>query len=148
MNTQSAQAVGPRRPVAAHLQRGIAVVELALLLPLLVLLFMITIDFARAYYYTQTLANCARAGAFYASDPSTADESPFADVQAAAQSDAPNLSPPPTISSTSGVDGQGRAFVTVTAAYTFRSIGQFPGTPREVPLRRTVTMFQCASQPN
>jgi Flp pilus assembly protein TadG len=115
---------------------------------LLVLLFMITIDFARVYYFSLSLANCARAGAFYASDPSTAGESPFASVEAAALSDAANFNPQPAITSTSGVDGQGRAIVSVTAEYTFRTIGQYPGTPRAMPLRRTVTMFQCASTPN
>ena len=148
MATQCARKFGWRRLTTGRWRRGTAVVELAVLLPLLVLLVMITIDFARDYYFSQTLVNCARAGAFYASDPSTADESPFESVEAAAVSDAPNLNPPPTITSVSGVDGQGRAVVSVTAEYKFRTIGKFPGTPREIPLRRTVTMFRCASVPN
>jgi Flp pilus assembly protein TadG len=148
MATQCARRVGWRRFARSRWHRGTAVVELAVLLPLLVLLFMITIDFARVYYFSLTLANCARAGAFYASDPFTADESPFDSVEEAALSDAPNLTPQPTITSISGVDGQGRAIVSVTAEYTFRTIGRFPGTPRDFPLRRTVTMFRCAGIPN
>jgi len=124
------------------------VVELAVLVPLLVLLFMITVDFARVFYFSVTLTNCARAGALYASDPTTADESPFANVQAAALADASNLTPQPTISSTSGTDGQGRSYVSVTATYSFQTITGFPGIPNTVPLQRTVTMFQSAGTPN
>jgi Flp pilus assembly protein TadG len=124
------------------------VVELAVLLPFLVLIFIITIDFARVYYFSLSLTNCARAGALYASDPTTADESPFASAQAAALADATNLSPQPTITSTSGIDSQGRAYVSVTAKYTFQTITGFPGIPSQVPLQRTVTMFQSATIPN
>jgi Flp pilus assembly protein TadG len=46
---------------------GAAVVELAVLLPLLSLLFVIAVDFCRVYYHAQTLRNCAYAGALYAS---------------------------------------------------------------------------------
>jgi Flp pilus assembly protein TadG len=124
------------------------VVELAVLLPLLILLFLITIDFARVFYASLTLTNCARAGALYASDPTTADESPFASVQAAALADATNLTPQPTITSTSGTDSQGRKYVSVTATYTFQTVTGFPGIPTSVPLTRTVTMFQLAGTPN
>lgn len=132
-----------RRPL-----RGVAVVELAVLLPLLVLLFMITIDFARIFYFSLTLTNCARAGALYASDPTTADESPFANVQAAALSDASNLTPQPTVTSTSGTDAQGRKYVSVTVNYTFQTITGFPGIPNQVALQRTMTMYESAGTPN
>jgi Flp pilus assembly protein TadG len=117
-------------------------------LPLLAFLFAITIDFARVYYVSVTLTNCARAGAIYASDPSTADESPFASVQAAALSDATNLSPSPSITSSTGTDATGRPVVSVTAGYTFRSMTRFPGIPSEIALQRTVTMTRTASIPN
>src|SRR5262249_49221440 len=109
----------PARRIASRFRRrGTAVVELAVLIALLVLIFVIASDFARVFYVSLTLTNCARAGALYASDPTTADESPFASAQAAALADATNLSPQPTITSTSGIDGQGRAYVSVTAKYT------------------------------
>ena len=128
--------------------RGVAVVELAVLLPLLIFLFMIAIDFARVFYFSLSLTNCARAGALYACDPTTADEAPFASVEAAALADATNLSPSPTITSTSGTDGLGRKFVSVTANYTFQTITGFPGIPTQVALQRTVTMFELAAVPN
>ncbi len=46
-------------------RRGLAAVELAVLLPMLVFMCMITIDFARVIYAATTLQNCARNGALY-----------------------------------------------------------------------------------
>src|SRR5260370_14368738 len=46
-----------------------AAVELALLLPLLTLLLVISVDFARLYYHYMTITNCARNGAMWLCDP-------------------------------------------------------------------------------
>ena len=123
-------------------------VELAVLLPLLVFLFVITVDFARVYYFSLTLQNCARAGAMYASDPYVADESPFASMQDAALSDASNLSPPPAITKTSGTDASGRAYVEVTAAYSFKSITRFLGIPQSLNITRSMRMYSAAITPD
>lgn len=48
-------------------QRGVALVEFALVLPLLILLSMITAEFGRALYQYNTLAKAARDGARYLS---------------------------------------------------------------------------------
>jgi len=48
-----------RKPVRS-VRRGVAATELALLLPFLCFLFVITIDFARVFYFDLTVANCAR----------------------------------------------------------------------------------------
>ena len=138
-----------RRPTSRRVSRrsGTAVVELALLLPLLVFLFLVAADFARIFYFSLTLTNCARAGALYASDPATMPESPFANVQAAALADATNLSPQPSITQTMAADGAGRSYVEVTAAQTFSTITGFPGIPKTVQLRRTVRMYIAAATP-
>jgi Flp pilus assembly protein TadG len=128
-------------------RKGVAAVELAVLLPLLVFLFLITIDFARVYYFSLTLTNCARAGAMYASDPAVAHESPFADVQEAALADATNISPAPTITQTQGTDASGRLYVEVTASYTFSTITGFPGIPNNLALTRSVKMYVAANTP-
>jgi Flp pilus assembly protein TadG len=74
---------------------GAAAVELAVLLPLLTFLFVITVDFARIFYYAQVIENCARNGAIYESNLTTA-QSPYASLQNAALADAAGLSPQPT----------------------------------------------------
>lgn len=127
---------------------GAAVVELAVVLPLLVFIFVVAVDFSRLFYYSVTLTNCARAGAMYASDPTTSAESPFASAQAAALADATNLNPAPTITTLYGADATGKPYAEVSAAYTFRTITGFPGIPNEVNLTRTVRMTVSASSPN
>lgn len=134
-------------PVSSKTRRGAAVVELAVLLPLLAFLFVASVDFGRAYYFSLTLENCARAGALYASDPYVADESPFASVEDAALADAKNLSPPPTITTTSGTDAAG-SYVEVTAAYSFFTITRFPGVPSQSNIRRSVRMYSAPLTPD
>jgi Flp pilus assembly protein TadG len=126
---------------------GAAVVELAILAPLMVFLFVIAVDFARVYYFSLTLTSCARSGAFYASDPWTANESPFDSTEAAALSEAQNISPAPTIRERHGADGSGHAWVEVTAEHTFSTITGFPGVPNDVQLKRTVRMYVSAITP-
>ena len=133
---------------ARTLRSGAAVVELAVLLPMLALLFVIAIDAGRMFYFSLTVQNCARSGALYASDPHVANESPFAGVQEAALADAPNLDPPPTIQLTNSVDAVGNAYVEVSAEYTFPTITKFPGIPQEIDLVRTVRMYVAADKPN
>jgi Flp pilus assembly protein TadG len=127
---------------------GAAVVELALLLPLLVLCFLLATDFARVFYFSLTLTNVARAGAVYASDPTFAAESSFSSVSAAALADATNLSPQPTITQTNGTDESGRSYVDVSAAYTFTSVAAIPPLPNQVNLTRTVRMFVSPKTPS
>jgi Flp pilus assembly protein TadG len=136
------------RTIGRQCRLGAAVVEMAILLPLLVLCFLLAADFARIYYFSLTLQNCARAGALYAYDPASASESPFSNVTEAAQSDAANLNPKPTITQTGGTDASGRAYVVVSAAYTFSPMASFPPIPKQVNLTRTVRMYVAASKPN
>lgn len=136
----------PRRQSLSR--RGVAAVELALLLPLLVLLFVLAADFSRVYYYSLTVTNCARAGALYASDPVTAAESPFASLQAAALADASNLSPQPLVTSTQGTDALGQAFVEVTVSYPFSTISGYLGAAGNIPLTRTVRTAVAPTVPS
>ena len=121
-------------------RRGSSAVELALVLPLLGLLFLITVDFARLYYHYSIVTNCARNGALYGSDPTAAPESPYSDVTAAALADAPDLSPQPTVSSTNGTDSSGNSYVEVMVVYPFTTISSYPGLPNPINLTRTVRM--------
>jgi Flp pilus assembly protein TadG len=128
------------RNQASRQRRGTAVVELAVLLPLLAFLFVITVDYARIFYFTQIIENCARNGAIYACDPVAQTTSPYASLSAAALADAANLSPQPTATSTPGTDAAGNAFVQVTVAWDFKTITSFPGVPSKVTISRTVQM--------
>jgi Flp pilus assembly protein TadG len=127
------------RPAARGPRRGTAAVELAVLLPFLAFLFVLGLDFARVFYFSITLANCARNGAYYGSQDTT-HATDTAGIQAAALADASNLTPSPAVSSTTATDADGNPCVQVTVTYTFRSITHFPGVPVSFTLSRTVQM--------
>jgi Flp pilus assembly protein TadG len=133
-----------RKPSAPR--RGVASVELAILAPLLALLFVIAVDYCRVFYYSLTVANCARNGALHLSDPFSTAKSPYSNVTDAALADAANLSPTPTVTSTSGSDADG-PYVEVTVTYPFRTLTNFPGVPDQ-DISRTVRMGLAQQTPN
>ncbi len=120
--------------------RAAAAVELVLMLPMLAFVCLVAIDYSRLFFAWATLADVARDGALYASDSSFATSTTFANTQAAALADASNLSPAPTIVSTSGVDAGGNSYVQVTATYQFQTIANYPGIPNSVSLSRSLRM--------
>jgi Flp pilus assembly protein TadG len=121
-------------------RRAAAALELVLVLPMLSFVWLVTIDYSRLFYAWATLADCARNGAFYASDPEFASSTTFTSIQQAALADSSNLSPSPTITSTSGTDSGGNNYVLVTATYTFRTVANYPGIPNSVALSRSLQM--------
>src|SRR5437870_610711 len=105
-----------------------AAVELALLLPLLAFLLVLAIDFSRLFYFSLTINNCARNGAVYGCDPTTAAQSPYKSVEEAALADAGNISPAPSVSSKMVADAAGN-HIEVTVTYQFQTITSYPGVP-------------------
>jgi Flp pilus assembly protein TadG len=140
-----------RRPWPRRRTRrlGASSVELALLMPLLGLFFLIAADFARLYYHYTIITNCARNGALYGSDPVAALESPYTTLQAAALADASDLvNPSPTVASTNGTDALGNPYIEVTVAYPFATVSNYPGLSNPINLTRTVRMRVTPSTPN
>lgn len=127
---------------------GIACVELAILLPFLAFGFLVAVDFARIFYYSITIANCARNGALFGSDPSAAVTSPYQSIQQAALADAGSLSPSPTVSTATTTDASGNICVAVTVSYLFQTITNYPGIPSSINLQRTVKMRLAQTVPS
>lgn len=118
---------------------GAAAVELAILLPFLFLMFALALDFARIYCATQTLQDCASAGALYASGTAQSPSNPGSSATAvlAACADGVSLDPPleegdVTVSSNSSTGA-----VTVTVQYQFQYVTPFLGS--------TVTLARSAT---
>jgi hypothetical protein len=131
-------------------RRAVAAVELAFLLPFLCFLFVVAVDFARVFYFSVTIANCARNGALYESDPYARAQSPYKNVTEAALADASNLNDPlnpSKVNSTTGIDANGYPYVEVTVLYKFKTITNFPGIPGTVDLNRTVRMRVAPPNP-
>ena len=132
-------------------RRGAAAAELAFLAPFLVFLMLIATDFARIFYTAVILDNCARNGALYESDPYYRAESPYKSTSEAALADAVNIDQatnPASVTSTTGVDQNGKPFVAVTVSCRFRTVSRFPGIPSDVDLSRTVRMAPAPLNPN
>ena len=143
-----------------------AAVEFAVLAPFLAFLFVIAVDWARVFYYSIAVRNCARNGALYLSQKQSAKttSSPYTDsgyvnlyvnsaspVTAAALADASNLTPTPSVTSTSGSDSYG-PYVEVTVSYAFQTVTHFSVATFVVPsstnVTSTVRMYVPPESPN
>jgi Flp pilus assembly protein TadG len=127
---------------------GAAAVEFAVVLPLLGLFFFIAIDYSRIFYAYNVVANSARNGAFYASDPMNVRESPYASLEEAARADAGDLSPAPTVTSSEGVDSLGFGYVEVTVSYPFTTVTDYLGIGTTIKVTRTVRMRKSPLVPS
>lgn len=134
-------------------RRGLAAVELALLLPLLVFACMVAVDFARVLYAMVTLENCARNGALYEFYSSAGCSLPsgWTSLSAAVKADAGNL----TVTVPSTYNGNSNPYspqassgnyVTVTVQCDFKllTLGSNGGFPS---IGGTMTLTQSVSMP-
>jgi Flp pilus assembly protein TadG len=120
-------------------RRGVAAVELAVLLPFLLFIFVAAVDFGRIFYYEVAVTNCARSGALYGSTDAT-HAADAQGIQTAAKAEAPELTSVLSVSSTTGTDSAGNPFVAVKVTYPFHTISNFPGIPSSATVSRTVQM--------
>ena len=133
-------------------ERGAALIEMAVISPLLLLLVFGAGDFGRIMYHAQTLTNAARAGAAFAVQ-TTGYLTDSAGIQLAADEEAQNIGPITvtsqrvcecpggTVVSCTGSSCAGygavQAFVEVTATTTFTPLtASFPGIPGSTLLTR------------
>lgn len=130
---------------------GQTVVELAMLLPLLLLLLVGLIEIGRYAYFDILISNAARAGAQYGAQ-SLIQAADVAGIRTAAQNDGLAAM---TITSqqecgcnagalggcpSGGVCPLPLVYVQVTATDTYNSLFRYPGIPRSMTLTSTVTM--------
>jgi Flp pilus assembly protein TadG len=132
-------------------------VELALMLPMLVLLLLVALDFARMFYMSMAVTDAARAGAQWGAQ-NHASAANVSGMEQAACNSMVDFSCTPgtnttassfcqcagsstTISCTSpGSCTAVLNFVTVTATATFKTVVGYPGLPSSVPLSASATM--------
>lgn len=142
------------RHPSARPRRGAATAELALLLPFLGLLFVVCVDFARLFYYSLSLENCARNGAYFASDYPGIYA--YGSASGAAQADASNLNPAPQVVTTydSSYNGSysqttpiSNGYVQVTVTWTFHTLTTYPLVPSSITLTRSARMRMAPITP-
>ena len=136
-----------RKSVRAR--RGAAVVELAIVLPVLTFLFLVAIDYCRIFFASQVVDNCARNGAIYAGDPLSSWHSIYPDVDTAAKADADStMQSQLTVTTTYGTDTTYGNWVKVTVSYPFKTFTSYPGLPSSVTITRSVQTRLAPATPN
>jgi len=134
-------------------------VELALMLPVLGILLIGTIDFARVYYAAMAIDQAARAGAAYGAQSVATSGDDAGMAQAALSTANLDLTPAVTaanahathwcacadgthVSCTTGTctEGAPRVYVSVEIDRTFQTLFPYPSIPTTVRLNRTATM--------
>ena len=140
-----------RRGRIGSQRSGQTVVELALLLPLLLLLMVGVIEIGRYAYFDILVSNAARAGAQYGAQ-SLIQAADVNGITTAAQNDGLNTMAITAIQQCGCAAGalgacpsgavcpQPLTYVKVTATDTYNSLFNYPGIPRQLTLSSTVTM--------
>jgi len=127
---------------------GAAVVEMALVTPILACFFLIAVDCCRVFYYSQVVTTCCRNAAIYANDPYSATLSQYKTLTDAGRGDAgATLGPKLTVTSTTGTDTLG-AYTVVTVSYPFKTITRYPGLPQNITLTRSAKVRPAPTTPN
>jgi Flp pilus assembly protein TadG len=141
------------RQTSRRAEAGSAFIELGLMLPVLLLILLGAIDFARVFFADIALTNAAEVGAMYGAR-SVSGSSDLTSMQDASTADAADLSGVTATASQYCTCGNGAAhtcpvscsgstmhtFVSVTTSYTFTPLVPFPGIPSSVPMTRTAVM--------
>jgi Flp pilus assembly protein TadG len=143
---------------------GAATVEFALILPFLMFLLVVAVDYARIFYFGVTVQNCARNGAYYASRyPNNNylynDLYGYTNLDDAVTRDAGDLTPAPTWTVAYGTspDGPfnlsaappaGGGYVRVTVHWTFHTLTNYPFIPASVNVSKDCVMKMAPDMPD
>ena len=100
-------------------RNAVAVVELALVLPLLLILFVVAVDFARVFYNAQVITDCARTAALFASNPDLSDKLTYTDAAELALQCAQDLKPLPSVTISRGKDSLAQEYVEAVVTQQF-----------------------------
>jgi Flp pilus assembly protein TadG len=121
-------------------RRGAAIVEMAILLPFLSLMFLVAADFCRVFYTSQTVQGCARTAALYASGAAMPPDGSDAQTAAtaAAVADGSVLDPPLAANNVAVSISNSAATATIT--YDFQPLVHYPGLPGKLTIVRTAQM--------
>ena len=133
-------------------ERGAALLELVIVIPLLILFVIGAAEFGRVYYAAITVANAARAGAQFGTRDGQSGN--FAGMTQAAQSEAADLGgissfpsrfcrcPDGSVPSCTGTCpgfGAPEVFVKDSVVKTITFFVKYPGLPQSITVRRTAT---------
>lgn len=122
-------------------RRGAAATELALLLPFLLFLFFVAVDYCRAYHAAQVIGGCAHSAALYGSGAAARHPGTGTAEQAAvwaAVAEGARVSPAVRPEDVSVVTANGA--VTATVTYRFPTVTRYTGASGGFTIVRAVTL--------
>ena len=142
-----------RRQISRGAEAGSAFIELGLMFPVLLLILVGAIDFARVFFAGIALTNAAEVGAMYGAR-SVTGSSDLTGMQDASIADAADLSGVTAAATQYCNCGNGTAhscpvtctgstahtYVSVSTSYTFTPLFPIPGIPSSIPMTRTAVM--------
>jgi Flp pilus assembly protein TadG len=149
-----------KRKRSPRREAGAVLVELAVTLPILMLVFLGAVDFSRVFFSAIELGNAVTSGAEYGAR-TTGTATDTVGISSVVTADAANLTgvvvPTPTsyctcptsgthvncstfVCTTPSGYGKPKMYVSVTANYTWTSLVTWPGLPNSVVLTRTIVM--------
>jgi Flp pilus assembly protein TadG len=114
-----------RRQWHDAVRRGVAATELALILPLFVLLFVLAVDFSRVFYVRFIVINAARCGALYGSTGAS-QAADTATIEQKARAEADDLDPTLlAVVVASTADSASNPCIDVTCRYSFQMVTSY-----------------------
>lgn len=128
-------------------RHGAALVEAAIVIPVMLVLVGIVVDYSRIFYHSTTMNGSARNGALYEVDPMTTYESDYSSSTQAALVDSTNIVEPVTITRTTS-DVNGNTNVAISARTTFKPIVRWGILPAQTTVTRTVIVRQAPLVPD
>jgi Flp pilus assembly protein TadG len=147
-------------------RRGAATVELAVVLPFLVLLGLFATDFARVLYYTITIENAVHNGTLFGGQVFDNQNQQWigntqywqgpngqlvSQEKVATELDGASLNPAladSNVNVSSGTDADGNPVNIVTITYTFSTIVPYPGIPSPIQIVRTAQVRVAPAKPS
>jgi len=155
----------PRHRLPNAARTATASVELAVLLPFLVSVFLFAADFARVFYVTITIENCIHNGALFGGQVFDNQNQQWIGNQqywqgpdgqlvslekVATELDGTNLNPllaDSDINVANGTDADGNSVNIVTISYTVNTILPYPGIPSPVKIVRKAQVRVAPAKP-
>lgn len=101
---------------------GAAAIEAAVVLPLLLILFVISVDLARAYKIAQLVSDCSRETALFVANPNLSDTTDYDSAFTFASEYLSSLKPAPDIEIDEFQDSNDEWHVEVSVTYPFRCL--------------------------
>jgi len=153
MLRDSSDILKKHHPTSGRCEAGSGLVELALVMPLFVLLLVVLVDLGRAYYYAISISSAVHAAALYG----LRNPTDTSGIQSAASSSASDISSLTTnasygcechdgssdvpLCSTAPACSQNYVnYVSVTTTATFRPVLPYPGIPSSFTFSRTTRL--------